>query len=142
LRDEIIQILIDGNWEKFQAPTYKGELLITGTTILLEVYLKDCKCSCGLGVGDRNVLRRRQQWKENFLGKTLIAIRHAFFCKEATRDLVKPTVEDVKNVWDWRQAMSTNNCQLCKASKDTAPLLYHALGDELPNTFYYAEKLV
>jgi predicted NAD-dependent protein-ADP-ribosyltransferase YbiA (DUF1768 family) len=117
LNYDTCQSLIDCNWVKFQTDTYKSALLLSGTCVIVEACPRNCDCQCGIGF-DKNYLAgsRKSRWRENWLGKALMAIRHAFFVEERWGILNKPTVQDLRDAWDWRQPHGT--CQLCSLSDD------------------------
>jgi hypothetical protein len=123
--NDVVQTLIDGNWVKFQTLTYKAALLMTGTAVLVESCPNTCDCKCGIGCDDDMYTNaNKAKWCENLLGKTLMAIRHAFFEEERTGVLEKPTQEDVENCWDWRQPWNEFSCPMCDISEHRAPLGY------------------
>jgi hypothetical protein len=123
--NDVVQTLIDGNWVKFQTLTYKASLMMTGTAVLVESCPKTCDCKCGIGCDtDMYTNANKAKWRENLLGKTLMAIRHAFFEEERTGVLEKPTQENVENCWDWRQPYDEFFCPMCTISENMAPMGY------------------
>jgi hypothetical protein len=119
----VVQTLIHGNWAKFHVNSMRATLLLTGTTILVEACPKGCDCMCGIGcgsTGDWTSKKVKKTWKDNLLGKTLMAIRHAFFVEERTGVL---TTEDVLDAWDWRD--HTKDCVPCGLTlENTQPWAY------------------
>jgi hypothetical protein len=101
-KETIAYILLNSNWEKFNYSTYKVILIMTGTKIILEACPDTYYYRYGIGYYTLDFARSKKKavWRDNLLGKTLIAIRHAFFDEERTGELVKPSIEDVLNAWD------------------------------------------
>ena len=138
------QILIDGNWAKFNHGTYKAKLLMTGAQILLETCPNDCTCCCGIGCNTSDFARtkKKAKWCENLLGKTLMAIRHAFFNQERTGELVKPSIEDVLDAWDWRQPIRPKKCLLDRITKNCGVLRYPGCWPAKSRDFYELEATI
>lgn len=77
--DQILQTLIDGDWETSKLSVYKAALFMTGNALLLESCGGETRwdCQCGIGVGKKGATDVKDDWKENYLGRTLMALRHA-----------------------------------------------------------------
>jgi predicted NAD-dependent protein-ADP-ribosyltransferase YbiA (DUF1768 family) len=140
----IAEILLEVNWAKFSYGTYKALLLMTGTLIILENCPGSCDCRCGIACNTTDFARtkKKAQWRENLLGKTLMAIRHAFFEEERTGVLTKPTLEDVLNAWDWRQPIRPKNCRLCHLTGKRGVLPYPGCYPDDSSGFYEQEATI
>jgi predicted NAD-dependent protein-ADP-ribosyltransferase YbiA (DUF1768 family) len=143
-KETIAHILLNGNWEKFNHSTYKAMLMMTGTKIILEACPDTCHCRCGIGCHTLDFARSKKKaaWRDNLLGKTLMAIRHAFFDEERTGELVKPSMEDVLNAWDWRQPIKPKNCLMCRLTKKRGMLPYPGCYPKNSSDFYEQEATI